>query len=122
MSRWRVGRKLGRTLYRDERFVGICDDVNVAQMIVDAMNGGFDRTLAIRMYFAIEFLQGLPDTFQYDEIATLLKDVERALGGVPCRWCNGTGKSDEIDVAHPPRMKVCGLCNGSGFVRKEGVP
>jgi hypothetical protein len=35
---WRVGRKLGRTLYRDEVLVGMVDTPEIATAIVDAMN------------------------------------------------------------------------------------
>lgn len=38
MARWRVGRKLGRTLYRDEVFVGTVDTPEIAKEIVVAMN------------------------------------------------------------------------------------
>lgn len=38
MSRWRVGRKLGRTLYRDEEFVGTMDTKEIAAEIIQAMN------------------------------------------------------------------------------------
>lgn len=36
--RWRVGRKLGRTLYRDEVFVGSVDTPSIAHKIVETMN------------------------------------------------------------------------------------
>jgi hypothetical protein len=56
--RWRVGRKLGRTLYRDEICVGMVDTEVIAQAIVDRMNAAevrepelpklvFDRGIAI---------------------------------------------------------------------------
>jgi hypothetical protein len=35
---WRVGRKLGRTLYLDEDCVGMVDTHDIAKRIVDAMN------------------------------------------------------------------------------------
>lgn len=35
---WRVGRKLGRTLYRDEVFVGTVDSNEIADAIVQTMN------------------------------------------------------------------------------------
>jgi len=35
---WRVGRKLGRTLYRDEVCVGMVDTPEIALAIVHAMN------------------------------------------------------------------------------------
>lgn len=38
-GRWRVGRKLGRTLYLDEQFVGVVDTPEIAAAIVAAMNG-----------------------------------------------------------------------------------
>jgi hypothetical protein len=37
--RWRVGRKLGRTLYRDDVCVGMVDSPEIAAEIVAAMNG-----------------------------------------------------------------------------------
>lgn len=37
--RWRVGRSLGRTLYRDEHFVGVLDTPELAREVVEAMNG-----------------------------------------------------------------------------------
>jgi hypothetical protein len=36
--RWRVGRKLGRTLYRDDQVVGMVDTPEIAAEIVAAMN------------------------------------------------------------------------------------
>lgn len=36
---WRVGRKLGRTLYRDEVCVGMVDTPEIAAAIIEAMNG-----------------------------------------------------------------------------------
>jgi hypothetical protein len=39
VSLWRVGRSLGRTLYRDEALVGMVDTPELAREIVDAMNG-----------------------------------------------------------------------------------
>jgi hypothetical protein len=38
VNRWRVGRKLGRTLYRDDRIVGMVDTKEIAAEIVEAMN------------------------------------------------------------------------------------
>lgn len=35
---WRVGTKLGRTLYRDEALVGMVDSPEIAAAIVEAMN------------------------------------------------------------------------------------
>jgi hypothetical protein len=37
-SYWRVGRKLGRTLYRDGVCVGMVDTVEIAEAIAAAMN------------------------------------------------------------------------------------
>lgn len=37
--RWHVGRKLGRTLYREGRFVGVVDTPELAAEIVATMNG-----------------------------------------------------------------------------------
>lgn len=39
-SRWRVGRKLGRTLYLDDELVGVVDESFLAVWIVTRMNGG----------------------------------------------------------------------------------
>ena len=36
---WRVGRKLGRTLYVHDQVVGMVDTPELAAAIVDAMNG-----------------------------------------------------------------------------------
>lgn len=41
MGTWRVGRKLGRTLYVDDVCVGMVDTRALAESIVDAM--GLDR-------------------------------------------------------------------------------
>lgn len=38
-ARWRVGRKLGRTIYRDDECVGMVDTPEIAAAIVAAMNG-----------------------------------------------------------------------------------
>lgn len=47
MSRWRVGRKLGRTLYRDEVCVGMVDTPEIAEAIIAAMNGTGPRARAV---------------------------------------------------------------------------
>jgi hypothetical protein len=39
MTVWRVGRKLGRTLYKDDVCVGMVDSVALAEEIVATMNG-----------------------------------------------------------------------------------
>jgi hypothetical protein len=39
MTTWRVGRKLGRTLYRDDVCIGMVDTPELAAEIVAAMNG-----------------------------------------------------------------------------------
>jgi hypothetical protein len=39
MTRWRVGRTLGRTLYRDDVCVGMVDTPELAAEIVEKMNG-----------------------------------------------------------------------------------
>ncbi len=38
MARWRVGRKLGRTLYKDEVCIGMVDTPALAAEIVARMN------------------------------------------------------------------------------------
>lgn len=38
-SKWRKGRKVGRTLYVGDRLVGLVDDEGIADAIVSAMNG-----------------------------------------------------------------------------------
>lgn len=35
---WRVGRRLGRTIYRDDQLVGLLDTVELAEQVVAAMN------------------------------------------------------------------------------------
>jgi hypothetical protein len=39
MAKWRVGRKLGRTLYKDDVCVGMVDTSALAAEIVATMNG-----------------------------------------------------------------------------------
>lgn len=41
---WRVGRKLGRTVYCDEKFVALFDEPRMAKLIVDTMNGTWNGT------------------------------------------------------------------------------
>lgn len=37
---WRVGRKVGRTLYdRNDRLVGVVDTPDIATLVVEAVNG-----------------------------------------------------------------------------------
>jgi len=38
MTTFRVGRKLGRTIYRDDEFIGIMDRAEDAAMVVQALN------------------------------------------------------------------------------------
>ena len=42
---WRVGRKVGRTLYRDEQLVGLMDTPELAAEVVEAMNEAETLTL-----------------------------------------------------------------------------
>jgi hypothetical protein len=37
-DRWRVGKKLGRTLYINDQVIGMVDTVEIAKAIVAAMN------------------------------------------------------------------------------------
>ncbi len=37
-ERYRVGRSLGRTLYRDDQLIGLLDDKDVAKHIADVLN------------------------------------------------------------------------------------
>lgn len=39
-DKWRVGRKLGRTLYIGDRFIGSVDTRELASQIVEAVNAG----------------------------------------------------------------------------------
>jgi hypothetical protein len=39
VAEWRVGRKLGRTLYDGEVFVGLMETRELAEQVVEAMNG-----------------------------------------------------------------------------------
>lgn len=48
MSQWRVGRKLGRTLYRDEVCAGMVDTPALAADIVATMNGVTDNNAVPR--------------------------------------------------------------------------
>lgn len=43
MATWRVGRKLGRTLYKDDVVVGMVDTPELASEIVGVMNGPDDE-------------------------------------------------------------------------------
>lgn len=45
-ERWRVGRKLGRTLYIDEVLVGMVDTREIAAAICDAMNAAEAKAAA----------------------------------------------------------------------------
>jgi len=53
---WRVGRSLGRTIYRqvgdepskDDEFVGVMDTRELAAQVVDALNGLADYRAALR--------------------------------------------------------------------------
>jgi len=39
MSRWRVGRHLGRTIYDGDRFEGILESPELAARVVELLNG-----------------------------------------------------------------------------------
>lgn len=39
MAKWRTGKKLGRTIYRDDEVVGMVDTPAIAAQLVDAANG-----------------------------------------------------------------------------------
>lgn len=46
MARYRVGTKLGRTIYRDDRLIGMMDDAGDARWMVDLLNSAADGELA----------------------------------------------------------------------------
>jgi hypothetical protein len=46
MTTWRVGRKLGRTIYKDDVCVGMVDTPAIAERIVTAMNAAEPSTHA----------------------------------------------------------------------------
>ena len=52
-QRWRVGRKLGRTLYKDDRCVGMVDTPELAAEIVAAMNEAADAPAPAWDVFAL---------------------------------------------------------------------
>lgn len=67
--RWRVGRTLGRTLYRDGQCVGMVDTLEVAAEIVAALNGSapsdaakqLERSLGVDMRVTPEARWGVFD-------------------------------------------------------------
>lgn len=46
--RWRVGNKLGRTIYRDDVLVGMLDDVDLARAVVDVLNAAIEDRMLLR--------------------------------------------------------------------------
>jgi hypothetical protein len=55
-ERWRVGRKVGRTIYIGDRLVGLMDNENLARQVVEAVNGTpriENGDLRVEPYFAI---------------------------------------------------------------------
>lgn len=54
---WRVGRKLGRTLYRDGECVGMVDTAPMAEAIVEAMNGARPAPVVARERTDAEWLE-----------------------------------------------------------------
>lgn len=38
MSTWRVGRKVGRTVYQDDELIGVMDTAELAEKVVRAVN------------------------------------------------------------------------------------
>jgi hypothetical protein len=67
-TRWRVGKKLGRTLYRDDSLVGLVDTADDAAEIVQAMNGE-DSQEAVRLRRELE-----DQVEAFDGIIEALKD------------------------------------------------
>lgn len=70
-NRWRVGRKLGRTLYRDEHCVGMVDTPELAAEIVSALNGSAP-------WSAIPVPSGPSATLSKEQAAQLLGNTESA--------------------------------------------
>jgi hypothetical protein len=89
MTRWRVGTKLGRTLYRDEVCVGMVDTPEIAAAIVAAMNREDERAQDAE---PVGRVGSRP--FQGSQPA-------------PCKRCGGSGED-------PEQSGDCGECNGSG--------
>lgn len=105
MGEWRVGRKLGRTLYRDEQFVGLVDTAEIASEIVEAMNGRL-RALAPAGC-------GCPVTLSSTRTTTHTREcsdrqaAERLAATIED---DDLGKSDEDDADDHPVDCGCAMC------------
>ena len=57
IMRWRVGRKVGRTIYEqveeepgdDDRLIGLMDSAELAQLVVDAVNERYKKGPVFRV-------------------------------------------------------------------------
>jgi len=85
--RWRVGRKLGRTLYRDDVFVGMVDTPEIAAEIVQAMNARDERRDR--------------DGYTVDYSPEAMARVNERFGMANCTCGHGTGNDRYIDLDCP---------------------
>lgn len=81
---WRVGRKVGRTLYRHGQLVGLMDTRELAAAVVEALNGTAPDPLDVDTYWRNTAMQALKDRdalrAERDELRAKLAEAERANG------------------------------------------
>jgi 8-oxo-dGTP pyrophosphatase MutT (NUDIX family) len=91
---WRVGNKLGRTLYKNDECVGMADTPELAQELVDAANGTsqplLDAAAAAEAY--------IRTNENYDPDDTVTSSLENMsayerMAQAVARWRNGPGPS-----------------------------
>lgn len=110
-EKWRVGRKLGRTLYIGDRFIGSVDTPELASQIVEAVNaGGVSKTFQSAEDFVAANFDGADGSYyaKGDRAMRLLFDVEVAqaygnyvmefMRGVSTAWLPAPG---DWLLAHP---------------------
>jgi hypothetical protein len=91
VSLWRVGRSLGRTLYRDEALVGMVDTPELAREIVDAMNGVL--SLGASLWF--QFYNAETNTFLPKCVGkvTAIRGCTRSRVASGISWRTRTGRT-----------------------------
>lgn len=112
---WRVGRKVGRTLYLDDKLVGVVDTPELAVQIVEVMNRAKSAGAlhsAFRWDGPIGFCPRCKKPLI--SLAPVVEDKrsEEDRNHFACRWCPGE-KSHTSECSRPRPEEFACTCEGA---------